>query len=116
MIGGRDGATATALVLGLAAMGCDATPRHGEPGGAVVAQEPRASAPSRPVASRAMSQAAYDGWRQPDAVIAALGLSPGQVVADVGAGKGYLSGRLARAVGPTGRVVATDIDPDALAA
>jgi ubiquinone/menaquinone biosynthesis C-methylase UbiE len=49
-------------------------------------------------------------------VVAALGLSKGQRVADVGAGRGYLTFRLADAVGPTGRVVATDIDDAALAA
>jgi tRNA A58 N-methylase Trm61 len=37
-------------------------------------------------------------------------------VADVGAGRGYLTGRLADAVGPSGHVVATDIDATALAA
>ena len=36
-------------------------------------------------------------------------------MADVGAGQGYLTFRLAEAVGPTGRVVATDIDESALA-
>ncbi len=56
-----------------------------------------------------------DRIRQPARVIAALGLRPGQRVADVGAGPGYLTFRLAEAVGPSGRVVATDIDPAALA-
>lgn len=63
---------------------------------------------------RAMSAADYDAWRQPDALVAALGLAPGDTVADVGAGRGYLTGRLAAAVGPGGRVVATEIDPDAV--
>jgi predicted methyltransferase len=58
----------------------------------------------------------YDRYRQPEKVVAALGLRPGQRVADVGAGRGYLTFRLAAAVGPSGRVVATDIDDDALAA
>lgn len=56
-----------------------------------------------------------DAYRQPERLVAALGLRPGDQVADVGAGGGYLSLRLARAVGPAGRVVATDIDPAALA-
>jgi ubiquinone/menaquinone biosynthesis C-methylase UbiE len=63
----------------------------------------------------AHAQAAFDRYRQPERLVAALGLRPGQVVADVGAGQGYLTGRLAAAVRPTGRVVATDIDGDALA-
>jgi ubiquinone/menaquinone biosynthesis C-methylase UbiE len=66
--------------------------------------------------ARAMSSADYDLWRQPDAVVAALELRPGDAVVDLGAGRGYLTGRLARAVGPSGRVVATDIDAGALAA
>jgi predicted methyltransferase len=41
--------------------------------------------------------------------IKALRLQPGMVVADVGAGSGYYTVRLARAVGPTGRVYATDV-------
>lgn len=52
-----------------------------------------------------------DAWQQPDAVIAALGLAPAMTVADVGAGTGYFTVRLARAV-PQGQVIATDIEPD----
>ena len=52
---------------------------------------------------------------QPDRVIAALALAPGSVVADIGAGTGYFSLRLARAVGPAGRVIATDLQPEMLA-
>jgi ubiquinone/menaquinone biosynthesis C-methylase UbiE len=59
---------------------------------------------------------ATDRYRQPERVVAALGLRPGQRVADVGAGRGYLTFRLAAAVGPGGRVVATDIADDAVAA
>lgn len=54
-------------------------------------------------------------WQQPEAVIAALGLEPGQRVADVGAGSGYFTFRLAEAVGPEGRVYAVDVDEDMLA-
>ncbi len=51
----------------------------------------------------------------PSKAIAALGLKKGDVVADVGAGSGYYTVRLAEAVGPTGRVVATDLQPGMLA-
>jgi SAM-dependent methyltransferase len=44
-----------------------------------------------------------------------LGLKPGMVVADVGAGSGYLSRRMAPLVAPGGRVVAVDIQPEMLA-
>jgi ubiquinone/menaquinone biosynthesis C-methylase UbiE len=47
----------------------------------------------------------------PGKAIDALELKPGMVVADIGAGSGYYSVRLAQRVGPTGRVFATDIQP-----
>jgi ubiquinone/menaquinone biosynthesis C-methylase UbiE len=50
-------------------------------------------------------------WQVPDKVVAALGLRPGQVVADLGAGPGYFSLRLARKVGKRGRVFAVDVEP-----
>lgn len=56
----------------------------------------------------------YDAYRRPDLLVAALDLRPGQIVADVGAGSGYLTWRLAAAVAPSGRVVATDLDAAAL--
>ncbi len=55
-----------------------------------------------------------DRWRDPDAVVAALGLADGDRVADLGAGRGTFTGRLARAVAPTGAVYAVDADIPAL--
>src|SRR5512139_2220954 len=49
---------------------------------------------------------------QPSKAIKALGIRPGQVVADVGAGSGYYTVRLAKQVGPNGRVYATDVQPE----
>lgn len=51
----------------------------------------------------------------PGKAIAALNLKKGMVVADVGAGTGYFSIRLARRVGPTGKVYANDLQPEMLA-
>ncbi len=51
---------------------------------------------------------------EPDQVVAALRLKPGDVVADIGAGTGYFTRRLARVVGETGRVYAVDIQPEML--
>jgi predicted methyltransferase len=48
----------------------------------------------------------------PDTAIEALGLTPGLVVADVGAGSGYMTVRMARIVGAEGRVYATDVQPE----
>lgn len=47
---------------------------------------------------------------QVDDVVAGLGLKPGDVVADLGAGGGAFEPALSRAVGPTGRVYAVEID------
>lgn len=52
-----------------------------------------------------------DAWQQPYRVVATLGLARDAVVADIGAGSGYFSRRLARAV-PEGKVVAVEIDAD----
>ena len=50
-------------------------------------------------------------WQRPAQVIEALQLAPGARVVDLGAGGGYFTFRLARAVGESGRVYAVDIDP-----
>ncbi len=47
----------------------------------------------------------------PAKAIAALDIRAGQTVADIGAGSGYYSVRMAEVVGPKGRVYATDIQP-----
>ncbi len=55
-------------------------------------------------------QARFDVERRPEEVVKALGIKAGSRVADIGAGSGLLTVHLARAVQPSGRVVATDID------
>jgi SAM-dependent methyltransferase len=50
-----------------------------------------------------------------DVLLRLLDLRPGLVVADVGAGTGYLSRRMARAVAPSGRVLAVDVQPEMVA-
>ena len=52
-----------------------------------------------------------DAWQKPHEVIGALALAPDAVVADIGAGTGYFSVRLANML-PRGRVYAVDIEPD----
>lgn len=51
---------------------------------------------------------------QPERMLDALKIAPGSTVADVGAGAGYTSLRLARRVGREGTVLATDIQPQML--
>lgn len=52
-----------------------------------------------------------DAWQKPHEVIHALALKPDARVADLGAGTGYFSARLASML-PKGRVYAVDIEPD----
>src|SRR6188472_2250262 len=51
---------------------------------------------------------------QPAKLIEVLKFKAGEVVADVGAGSGYLSFRIAPVVGPNGKVLAVDIQPEML--
>ncbi len=53
-----------------------------------------------------------DEWQRPDEVVALLEIKPNMTVADVGAGTGYFVGRLSKAVGPAGFVIATDVEED----
>jgi ubiquinone/menaquinone biosynthesis C-methylase UbiE len=51
---------------------------------------------------------------RPDLLLEALHIKPGQSVADIGAGSGYFTRRLARLVGEKGTVYAVDIQPEML--
>jgi len=50
----------------------------------------------------------------PDGALDALNLKLGMTVADVGAGTGYMSLKLAKRVGPSGKVYAEDVQPEML--
>ena len=75
-------------------------------------------APSRPVAGVVTDTWSDEDTRdragEADTVMALLRVRPGMQVADVGAGSGYYTVRLARRVGAEGRVVAQDIMPEYL--
>jgi cyclopropane fatty-acyl-phospholipid synthase-like methyltransferase len=93
--------------VALAAVATAQPPAHQPPPGADHMQhrfdDPEAYAKS-------FDDPARDAWQMPARVIDALALKPGQIVADVGAGTGYFSTRLARAAAaPT--VFAVDIEP-----
>ena len=53
-----------------------------------------------------------DAYQKPQEVMMALGLKPGEVIADIGAGSGYFTFRLAQHVGDKGKVYAVDVSPD----
>jgi ubiquinone/menaquinone biosynthesis C-methylase UbiE len=53
-----------------------------------------------------------DAYQRPHEVLAALNLKPGEVIADIGAGSGYFTFRLAHHVGAKGKVYAVDMSPD----
>jgi ubiquinone/menaquinone biosynthesis C-methylase UbiE len=53
--------------------------------------------------------------QRPDEIFAAMQLKDGDVVADLGCGSGWFARRMARVVGPRGRVYAVDIQPEMLA-
>ena len=57
-----------------------------------------------------------DDWNKPEQIMDALGIADGAVVADLGAGGGWLEIRLARRVGPNGIVYAEDIQPQMIEA
>lgn len=75
--------------------------------------------PDRPVAGIVSpvwsTEKQRDAAREADQIVAGLGLKPGMSVADLGAGGGYHTVRLARALGPEGRVYAQDVTPKYLA-
>jgi SAM-dependent methyltransferase len=53
-----------------------------------------------------------DAYQKPQEVMTALGIKPGGVIADIGAGSGYFTFRLAQHVGDKGKVYAVDVNPD----
>lgn len=86
------------------------------------ASSPGAEAPSRREPANVMPWEKAD-WleregraetEKPDLVIQAMDLKPGMTVAEIGAGTGFFSRRIAKVVGPTGKVYAEDIQPQML--
>ena len=57
-----------------------------------------------------------DAWQRPEQIMDHLRIGEGSVVADLGAGGGWFTIRLARRVGPNGRVYAQDIQPEMIGA
>ena len=107
---GRTGSGVALILLLLAA--CDG----GEP---LLKREPKEPGPfpaaDRPVAhivsSRWSNEEARDRLDEAGTVMARAAIKPGMTVADIGAGEGYYTIRLAQTVGEDGRVLAQDIVP-----
>ena len=62
--------------------------------------------------SKVFDDPARDEWQKPARVVEVMAIAPGMTVADVGAGTGYFTPYLSRAVGPSGKVIAEDVEPD----
>ncbi len=85
---------------------------------------PRTAAPVHPLTGRQIAGIATDAsWldrrsreqeEAPERALALIGIERGMIVADIGAGSGYMTVRLARLVGPSGKVYANDIQPKML--
>ena len=79
------------------------------------AQDQRRPAPViGPASADHLERPGRDEEQKPDEIIRSMGLKNGDVVADLGAGTGYFTRRLAKAVAPSGRVYAVDIQPEML--
>jgi precorrin-6B methylase 2 len=65
-------------------------------------------------ATARQQEAAREAWQRVPEIFAAMAIGPGAVVADVGAGDGFLTVRLAHAVGSEGRVFAVDVSDQAV--
>jgi predicted methyltransferase len=96
---------AAALFL-LFAVSCGAQPlRHPVSGRLIAPVMGAAGAPWLERAEREIEE-------RPSLAVRLLRLQPGQTVADIGAGSGYYTELLSKAVGPNGKVYATDIQPE----
>jgi ubiquinone/menaquinone biosynthesis C-methylase UbiE len=98
---------ARVALLALVLAGCGQT-KPDEP--RTAAGFPKAERPVAPTVSASWStEPARDRMKEAEAVMTAARVRPGMTVADIGAGEGYYTIRLAAKVGAEGRVLAEDI-------
>lgn len=81
---------------------------------AQVATQPHHPPESTDAYIKALEDPGREEWQRPDMVVDRLNLRQGDEVADLGAGSGYFTMRLARAVGEQGKVYAVDVEPKML--
>jgi ubiquinone/menaquinone biosynthesis C-methylase UbiE len=107
----RSGVCVAALLM--LATGCGAATAPATPDARTQAQAfPQADRPVAPIVSdRWSNEEARDRLREANRVMDYSGVKPGMTVADIGAGEGYYTIRLAQRVGKDGRVLAEDIIP-----
>jgi ubiquinone/menaquinone biosynthesis C-methylase UbiE len=87
------------------------------PAGTPASAFPKPARPVAPIVSNEWStEQSRDNDGEAAQVMDFLGVGPGMTVADIGAGRGYYTVRLARRIGPTGRVIAEDVVPSYLEA
>jgi ubiquinone/menaquinone biosynthesis C-methylase UbiE len=55
-----------------------------------------------------------DSWQQPEKIMDSLGIRPGMIIGEAGAGDGYFTFHLSKRVGSEGKIYANDIDNRAL--
>lgn len=120
MSAARQGAAVGALMLVLATPAPAQFPLSAQPAPGNAA--PRARQPSKkprlfsPQDLGLLEAPDRDQWNKPDLIMDALGIADGAAVADLGAGGGWFTLRLARRVGPNGVVYAEDIQPQMIEA
>ena len=94
-------------------------PAAADPLRAAPLAEPGAPASFFPAPARAVAEIVSPVWNSPERrdeadefgqLSRALGIRPGMVVGDIGAGSGYHALRLSPVVGPSGQVIAQDVE------
>lgn len=101
------------LLFGLFGLACAPSPAAQPAGG----NEPPPRKPAEVMSWKGADWLEREGraeLERPEVTVAAMDLHDGDRVADIGAGTGFYSRRLARAVAPSGKVYANDIQPEML--
>jgi SAM-dependent methyltransferase len=97
-----------AAVVAFVCLGLAVAAQQHQPGGQPDHMQHRFDDPER--YAKSFDDPARDVWQMPSRVIETLALPAGASVADIGAGTGYFSVRLAKAI-PGGTVYAVDVEP-----